>query len=124
MTDRQVLLSAALGVGAICTTVAGSSCSTNARIDDLHANLMDFRAAVRAGFQSVRDEVRGEIQSVRDEIQSVRDEIQSVRDELEGVRGEIRDVRVELRDVRDELEGVRGLLIDHLDGHERGGPGD
>ena len=110
MTDRQVLLSAALGVGAICTTVAGSSCSTNARIDDLHANLIDFRAAVRAEFQSVRDEVRGEIQSVRDEV--------------EGVREEIRDVRVELRDVRDELEGVRGLLIDHLDGHQRGGPGD
>ena len=75
MTDRQVLISAALGVGAICATVAGSSCSTNARIDDLQANLID---------------VRDEIQSVRDEI---RDEIRSVRDELEGVRGEIRDVR-------------------------------
>jgi hypothetical protein len=58
MTDRQALLSAALGVGAICATVAGSSCSTNARIDDLHANLLDFRAEVRSEIQSVRDELR------------------------------------------------------------------
>ena len=104
MTDRQLLISAALGVGAICATVAGSSCLTNPRINDLQANLIDFRAAVRSEFQSVRGE------------------IQSVRDKVEGVRVEIQDVRAELRDVRDEVVGVRGLLIDHLDGHERGGP--
>ena len=54
MTDRQALLSAELGVGAICATVAGSSCSTNARIDDLHAEILDFRAEVRTEIQSVR----------------------------------------------------------------------
>ena len=99
MTDRQALLSAALGVGAICATVAGSSCSTNARIDDLHANLIDFRVEVRT------------------EIQSVRTEIRSVRDEL-------RDVRDEIQDVRDEVQGVRGLLIDHIDGHDPAVPDD
>ncbi len=99
MTDRQALLSAALGVGAICATVAGSSCSTNARIDDLHANLIDFRVEVRT------------------EIQSVRNEIRSVRDEL-------RDVRGEIQDVRDEVQGVRGLLIDHIDGHDPAVPDD
>ena len=103
MTDRQALISAALGVGAICATVAGSSCSTNARIDDLQANLIDVRDEI----QSVRDEIRDEIQSVRDE---VRVQIRSVRDELEGVRGEIRD--------------VRDLLIDHIDGHDPVGPED
>ena len=99
MTDQQALLSAALGVGAICATVAGSSCSTNARIDDLQANLLDFRA-----------EVRSELQSVRDEIQDVRDEIQDVRGEIQDVRGEIR--------------GVRSLLIDHIEGHAQGAPDD
>lgn len=121
MTDRQVLISAALGVGAICATVAGSSCSTNARIDDLQGNLVDVRDEI----QSVRDEIRDEIRSVRDEmrdeIRSVRDEVRvqvrSVRDELEGVRGEIRDVRAEVRDVRD-------LLIDHLEDHDPVGPDD
>ena len=95
MTDRQALLSAALGVGAICATVAGSSCSTNVRIDDLHAGLLDFRAEVRS------------------EIRSVRDEIQDVRVDIQGVRAEIQDVR-------DEVQGVRGLLIDHIDGHDPG----
>lgn len=81
MTDRQTLISAALGVGAICATVAGSSCSscsTNARIDDLHAEILDFRAEVRARIKSVRDEV----------------------------------------------QDVRGRLIDHIDGHDQGGPDD
>ncbi len=75
MTDRRALLSAALGVGALCATVAGSSCSTNARIDDLQANLLDFRAEVRMEIRSVRDEIRG----VRGELQDVRDELQDVR---------------------------------------------
>ena len=97
MMDRQALLSAALGVGAICATVAGTSCSTNARIDDLHANLLDFRA-----------DVRSEIQSVRNEIRDVRNELQAVRDEVQAVR--------------DEVQDVRGLLIDHIDGHAQGSP--
>ena len=78
MTDRQTLLSAALGVGAICATVTGSSCSINARIDDLQANLLDFRAEVRS----------------------------------------------EIRSVREEIQDVRSLLIDHIDGHDQGGPDD
>ena len=69
--DRQTMIAAAIGVGAICATVAGTSCSTNARIDDLRADLTDLRT-----------EVRSEIRSVRDEIQNVRDEIRSVRDLL------------------------------------------
>jgi len=46
-----------------------------ARIDDLQANLLDFRA-----------EVRSELQSVRDELQDVRGELQDVRGEIGGVR--------------------------------------
>ena len=103
MTDRQVLISAALGVGVICTTIVGSTCATNGRFNDLHADILDLR-----------QEIRSEIRSVRDEIQSVRDEIQSVRDEIQS----------EIQSVRDEIQGVRGLLIDHLDGHDRAGPDD
>lgn len=82
--DRQVSISVALGVGAICATIVGSTCATNGRFNDLHADIIDLR-----------QEIRSEIRSVRDEIQSVRDEVQS----------------------------VRGLLIDHLDGHDRAEPG-
>ena len=71
--NRQTMIAAAIGVGAICATIAGTSCSTNARIDDLRADLTDLRV-----------EVRSEIRSVRDEIQNVRDEIRNVRDLLIG----------------------------------------
>ena len=67
--ERQATITAVLGVGAICATVAGAACSTNARIDDLHAELLDLRAEVRSETASVR----GEIQDVRDEVRSVRD---------------------------------------------------
>ena len=69
--NRQTMIAAAIGVGAICATIAGTSCSTNARIDDLRADLTDLRV-----------EVRSEIRSVRDEVQNVRDEVRSVRDLL------------------------------------------
>ena len=60
--NRQTMIAAAIGVGAICATIGGTSCSTNARIDDLRADLTDLRVEVRSEIRSVRDEVR----SVRD----------------------------------------------------------
>ena len=75
--DRQVPISVALGGGAICATIVGSTCATNGRFNDLHADIIDLR-----------QELRSEIRSVRDEVQS-----------------------------------VRGLLIDHIDGHDRAEPG-
>ena len=98
MTDRQVLISAALGVGAICATIVGSTCATNGRFDDLHADMIDLR-------------------------QEMRSEIRSVRDEIQNVRGEIRSVRGEIQSVRAAIQNVRGLLIDHIDGHDRTEPG-
>ena len=46
-----------LGVGAIIATVVGGSCSTNARIGELHAEIRDVRAEIR--------DVRAEIRDVR-----------------------------------------------------------
>ena len=69
-----------LGVGAIVAALVGGSCSTNARIGDLHTEI-----------RGVRDEIRG----VRD---GTRTEIQGVRAEL---RAEIRDVRVRVERLED-----------------------
>ena len=44
-----------LGVGAIVATVAGGSCSTNARIGELHAEVRDVRAEVRDVWAEIRD---------------------------------------------------------------------
>ena len=86
-----------LGVGAIVAALVGGSCSTNARIGDLHTEIQG---------------VRGEIQGVRGEIQGVRGEI---RTETRGVRAEIRTeiqgVRAEIRDVRARVESLEDSTV-------------
>ena len=92
-----------LGVGAIVAALVGGSCSTNARIGDLHTC-----TGVRGEIQGVR----GEIQGVRGEIQGVRGEI---RTETRGVRAEIRTeiqgVRAEIRDVRARVESLEDSTV-------------
>ena len=101
-----------LGVGAIVAALVGGSCSTNARIGDLHTEIQD----VRSDIQGIRDETRTEFQGVRDEIQGIRDEtraeFQGIRDEFQGIRDALRteiqgvraELRAEIRDVRTPVE--------------------
>ncbi len=88
-----------LGVGAIVAALVGGSCSTNARIGDLHTEVQGVREEIQG--------VRGEIQGVRGEIQGVRAEL---RTETRGVRAELRTeiqgVRAEIRDVRARVESL------------------
>ena len=93
-----------LGVGAIVAALVGGSCSTNARIGDLHTEIRGVRDEIRG----VRDETRTEIRGVRDEIRGVRDE---TRTEIQGVRDEIRTEIQGVRDeIRTEIQGVRAEL--------------
>ena len=92
-----------LGVGAIVAALVGGSCSTNARIGDLHTEVQGVREEIQG--------VRGEIQGVRGEIQGVREEIRTetrgvraeLRTEIQGVRAEL---RAEIRDVRARVESL------------------
>ena len=58
-SDRITIL---LSVAALCVTLVGTSCSTNARIDDLNmslnARIDDLSASVDARFEAVREEIR------------------------------------------------------------------
>ena len=93
-----------LGVGAIVAALVGGSCSTNARIGDLHTEIQD----VRSDIQGIRDETRTEFQGVRDEIQGIRDE---TRAEFQGIRDETRAEFQGVRDaLRTEIQGVRAEL--------------
>ena len=87
-----------LGVGAIVAALVGGSCSTNARIGDLHTEVQGVREeiqGVRGEIQGVREEIRTETRGVRAEL---RTEIQGVRAEL---RAEIRDVRARVESLED-----------------------
>lgn len=68
-SDRITIL---LSVAALCVTLVGTSCSTNARIDDLNTNLNaridDLSANVNARFASVD----ARFEAVREEIRELR----------------------------------------------------
>ena len=85
-----------LGVGAIVAALVGGSCSTNARIGDLHTEVQ----GVREEIQGVRGEIQGVREEIRTETRGVRAEL---RTEIQGVRAEI---RAEIRDVRARVESL------------------
>ena len=65
--DRITIL---LSVAALCVTIIGTSCSTNARIDDLgtslNARIDDLRAEVTAQIAAVNARIDGLDRDIRD----------------------------------------------------------
>ena len=62
--SREEWVGAGIGVIAICATIGVSSCSTNARIDDLRADMHADMQDVRADLRDLRNDVdalRGEV---------------------------------------------------------------
>ncbi len=113
-----------LGVGAVVAAVVGGSCSTNARIGDVRADVADLRvevrelraevrgevAGLRTEFGGLRNGVQGEVAGLRTEFGGLRNgvqgEVAGLRTEFGGLRGEIHDVREEVRDVRARLDDL------------------
>ena len=54
-SDRITVL---LSVAALCVTIVGTSCSTNARIDDVHARIDDVNANVNARIDGLSEDIR------------------------------------------------------------------
>ena len=54
-SDRITVL---LSVAALCATIIGTSCSTNARIDDMHARIDDVHANVNARIDGLSEDIR------------------------------------------------------------------
>ena len=82
-----------LGIGAIVAAVVGGSCSTNARIGDVRAEVGTLRAEfggacarssaggdLRAEFGDLRAEFGAEIRDVRAEIRDVRARVETLED--------------------------------------------
>ena len=54
-SDRITVL---LSVAALCATIIGTSCSTNARIDNMHARIDDVHANVNARIDGLSEDIR------------------------------------------------------------------
>ena len=64
-SDRITIL---LSVAALCVTIIGTSCSTNARIGDLHARIN----GVSARIDDVNTNVNARIDELREDIRELR----------------------------------------------------
>ena len=78
-SDRITIL---LSVAALCTTIIGTSCSTNARIGDVNARIGDMNARI--------DDVHANV-NVR--IDNVNARIDDVNARIDGLSEDIRELR-------------------------------
>ena len=86
-SDRITILLSAV---ALCVAIVGSSCSTNARIDDLNTGLS-------ARIDDLRDEVAAQIDAVNTRIDDLRDEVAT---RFSAVNARVDDLHEEVRDLR------------------------
>ena len=82
-SDRITIL---LSVAALCATIIGTSCSTNARIgdvnariDDVHARIDDVNTNVNARIDDVRAELMVQIAGVNARIDGLSEDIRELR---------------------------------------------
>ena len=68
-----------LSVAALCVTLIGTSCSTNARIDDMNARIGDVNANVNARIDDLRAEVAMQIAGVNARIDELGEDVRELR---------------------------------------------
>ena len=74
--DRITIL---LSAAALCVTIIGTSCSTNARIDDLGARIDASDASLNARIDDLRAEVTAQIAAVNARIDALDRDIRELR---------------------------------------------
>ena len=107
--SRQEWVGAAVGVGAICVTIAVSSGSTNARIDDLRT---DFGAHVQG--------IRTDLRDLRNDVDSLRADVGNLRYDVDSLRSDVDSLRSDVDSLRGDVDKLNRLLVEHIAGHEYG----
>ena len=78
--DRITIL---LSVAALCVTIIGTSCSTNARIEEanasVNARIDDLGASMNARIDDLRAEVAAQIDAVNARIDALQEEVRDLR---------------------------------------------
>lgn len=75
-----------LSVGAVLVaTIIGTSCSTNARIDDMRSTHDDIRLEMRTGFETAREER----QRIEERIEGIDGRVRGIEDNVAFIRGQM-----------------------------------
>ncbi len=91
-SDRITIL---LSVAALCVTLIGTTCSTNARIGDMNARIDDMNARI--------DDLRAEFAA----------QIAGLNARIDELRHEVRE---DVREIREDVREIRAIVIDALRG--------
>ena len=87
---RSGRITIVLSVAALCATVIGSSCSTNARIDDLNARIDDLNASLNARIDDLNASFNARIDDLRAEVAA---QVAAVHARVDALQREFRDLR-------------------------------
>lgn len=85
--DRITIL---LSVATLCGTIIGTSCSTNARIDDLSARIDAGDASLSARIDDLNTSLNARIDDLRAEVTA---QIAAVNARIDGLDRDIRELR-------------------------------
>ena len=89
--DRITIL---LSVAALCVTIVGTSCSTNARIGDLHARIDDLGAGLNARIDDLGASLNARIDDLGVSLNGRIDDLaESVHARIDALQEETRDLR-------------------------------
>ena len=94
--DRITIL---LSVAALCVTIIGTTCSTNARIGDMNAAMNARIDDMNARIDDLRAEFAAQIAGLDARIDELRHE-----------------VREDVRELREDVREIRAIVIDALRG--------
>ena len=106
-----------LSVAALCLTIIGTSCSTNARIDDLNARMGEMNASLTARIEAGEANLTARIDDVNTSLTARIDDVNtSLNARIDDLRAEVAaqitavNARIDAleRDIRD----LRDIVID------------
>ncbi len=96
--DRSTIL---LSVAALCVTIIGTSCSTNARISDVNARISDLNADVNARFDAVDANMNARISDLNADMNA----------RFDAVGARFGDVNTRFDDILTDIRELRALII-------------
>ena len=88
--DRADRITILLSAAALCVTIIGTSCSTNARIDDLGARMGEMSASLNARTDDLSASLNARIDDLRAEVTA---QIAAVNARIDALDRDLRDLR-------------------------------
>ena len=99
--ERADRLTIVLSAAALCATIIGTSCSTNARIDDLNARIDDLNESLNARIDDLNESLNARIDDLNESLNARIDDLRAeVAAQFAAVNARVDALQQEVRDLR------------------------